>query len=112
MAVKRQYQEELFSYFSVIVCGDDEQVTHGKPAPDIFLLAGQRLLGEDVATHQCIVFEDAVLGVAAGRAAGMYTIALPDARIFPTQEEQHALFSHASEILPSLEAFHPNKYGL
>jgi HAD superfamily hydrolase (TIGR01509 family) len=47
------------------------QVTHGKPAPDLYLLAA-RTLGE--APENCIVFEDTTLGVMAGRAAGMRVI--------------------------------------
>jgi len=43
------------------------QVAHGKPAPDLYLLAASTL-GEPPA--QCIVIEDAVRGVIAGRAAG------------------------------------------
>lgn len=45
-----------------------EQVARGKPAPDLFLAAAQRLACEPSTT---LVFEDAVLGVQAGRAAGM-----------------------------------------
>ncbi|HEY6726677.1 MAG TPA: HAD family phosphatase [Polyangiaceae bacterium] len=45
-----------------------EQVERGKPAPDLFLTAARQLACEPSAT---VVFEDAVLGVQAGRAAGM-----------------------------------------
>ena len=45
-----------------------DQVARGKPAPDPFLLAAERL-GVDPAA--CLVFEDAPAGIAAGRAAGM-----------------------------------------
>ena len=47
------------------------QVMHGKPAPDLFLLAA-RCLGE--APSQAIVIEDSPLGIAAARAAGMASI--------------------------------------
>ena len=45
-----------------------DQVARGKPAPDPYLLAAERL-GVDPAA--CLVLEDAPSGVAAGRAAGM-----------------------------------------
>jgi beta-phosphoglucomutase-like phosphatase (HAD superfamily)/predicted MFS family arabinose efflux permease len=50
----------------VLVTAD--QVEHGKPAPDPYLLAAERL-GVDPAA--CVVLEDAPAGIAAGRAAGM-----------------------------------------
>ncbi|KAJ0407882.1 hypothetical protein P43SY_009169 [Pythium insidiosum] len=109
---KRKHHEELFSYFSVIVCGDDSDVKNGKPAPDIFLTAARRLLGDDVDPSRCIVFEDSVLGVAAGRAAGMITIALPDPRFYPSLEEQAELFAAADERITRLDAFDPDKYML
>ena len=49
-----------------VFSGDD--VAHGKPAPDLFLLAAGRL---GVAGSRCIVIEDSVNGVKAGVAAGM-----------------------------------------
>ncbi|HSF46552.1 MAG TPA: HAD family phosphatase [Chitinophagaceae bacterium] len=61
----------LGKYFSVFVTG--EEVTHGKPSPDIFLLAAERL---NVDPTHCIVIEDAVSGVAAAKAAGMKCIAI------------------------------------
>ncbi|CAM5554477.1 HAD family hydrolase OS=Streptomyces alboniger OX=132473 GN=CP975_05935 PE=4 SV=1 [Streptomyces alboniger] len=54
-----------------LVAADD--VTHGKPDPEPFLLAAGKL-GADPA--RCVVFEDAPVGLAAGRAAGMRTVAL------------------------------------
>ena len=48
------------------VCGDDVAV--GKPAPDPYLLGASRL---GLAPSQCVVFEDAVAGVQAARAAGV-----------------------------------------
>ncbi|MET9854375.1 HAD-IA family hydrolase [Streptomyces sp. NPDC006450] len=54
-----------------MVAADD--ITRGKPDPEPFLLAAARL-GVDPA--RCAVFEDAPAGLAAGRAAGMTTVAL------------------------------------
>ncbi|MFD0494521.1 HAD-IA family hydrolase [Streptomyces rhizosphaericus] len=54
-----------------LISADD--ITRGKPHPEPFLLAAERL-GVDPA--RCVVFEDAPAGLAAGRAAGMRTVAL------------------------------------
>jgi beta-phosphoglucomutase family hydrolase len=56
----------LLPLFPVIVGADD--VEHGKPAPDMFLLAA-KLMG--VAPRKCLVFEDGEPGIRAAEAAGM-----------------------------------------
>jgi HAD superfamily hydrolase (TIGR01509 family) len=61
--------------FRAVVTADD--VVHGKPAPDMFLLAA-KLLG--LAPERCLVFEDAVLGLQAARAAGMQVVHVPSRR--------------------------------
>jgi beta-phosphoglucomutase len=50
-----------------------EEVTRGKPAPDIFLAAAKAL---DVDPAVCVVFEDAVNGIIAARAAGMIAVGI------------------------------------
>lgn len=57
---------------SVVATGDE--VENGKPKPDIFLLAAERL-GVDPRT--CVVLEDTPLGVKAAKAAGAFAIAIP-----------------------------------
>jgi beta-phosphoglucomutase len=57
--------------FAAIVHGMD--VTRGKPDPQVFLLAAQRL---GIAPQQCVVVEDAPLGIAAAKAGGMATVGL------------------------------------
>jgi beta-phosphoglucomutase-like phosphatase (HAD superfamily) len=50
-----------------------KEVAHGKPAPDVFLLAAKRL---GIAPEACVVIEDGVNGMHAAKAAGMKCIAL------------------------------------
>lgn len=59
--------------FGAIVSGQD--VARPKPAPDLFLRAAE-LLG--VPIGECVVLEDSVAGVTAGRAAGAIVIAVPE----------------------------------
>jgi beta-phosphoglucomutase-like phosphatase (HAD superfamily) len=49
-------------------------VARGKPAPDMFLLAAERM---GVPPKQCLVFEDGLLGIQAAEAAGMQTVFVP-----------------------------------
>lgn len=51
------------------------EVQHGKPAPDIYLLVAEDL---QVAPEHCLVFEDIVEGIWAGKRAGMRTCAIAD----------------------------------
>jgi beta-phosphoglucomutase-like phosphatase (HAD superfamily) len=53
--------------FEISIAGDE--VEHGKPAPDMFLLAAERL-----GVERCVVIEDSPPGIAAGIAAGMPTL--------------------------------------
>lgn len=55
--------------FPVVVTAED--VTHGKPAPDMFLLAAEKM---GVSPGDCVVFEDAALGLEAARRAGMASV--------------------------------------
>jgi beta-phosphoglucomutase len=59
------------SLFSALVHGMD--VTRGKPDPQVFLLAAERL---GVPPRHCAVVEDAPLGIAAAKAAGMASVGL------------------------------------
>jgi beta-phosphoglucomutase family hydrolase len=55
--------------FDVIISAED--VKQGKPAPDMFLLAAERM---GVPSQSCVVYEDADLGVEAARRAGMRVV--------------------------------------
>lgn len=57
--------------FNVIVSAED--VTRGKPDPQVFLLAAEKLA---MPPTRCVVFEDAIVGIEAGHAAGMKVVAV------------------------------------
>lgn len=57
--------------FGAAVSGAD--VTHGKPDPQVFQLAAERL---GIPPKECLVIEDAAVGIAAANAAGMVSVAL------------------------------------
>lgn len=58
-------------YFGAIA--DGNMISKGKPDPEVFLLAAQLL---DKSPEECIVFEDALVGIEAGKRAGMTVIAM------------------------------------
>lgn len=85
---------DLLPRFAAIAAGDE--VEHGKPAPDIFLLAASRL---GVAPERCLVLEDSEAGARAACAAGMTMIIVPDLK--PPCDEVARL---AAAVLPDLHA--------
>jgi HAD superfamily hydrolase (TIGR01509 family) len=68
----------LSDVFHVVVSSDE--VDHGKPEPDVYLEAARRL-GVDPAA--CLVVEDSRNGAAAGRAAGMTVVLIPNHSVPP-----------------------------
>lgn len=87
-------QAGMDGWFTEIVSG--VMVAHSKPAPDIFLLAAQKM---GVAPENCMVFEDSINGVKAGRAAGMRVCMVPD--LIPYTPE---LAPYVDWLKPSLQA--------
>lgn len=65
----------LLDKFETLVCAEDYK--NGKPAPDGFLLAAERL---GVAPEHCLVFEDTEMGISAATAAGMASVLVPPTR--------------------------------
>jgi len=100
---KFEKHKKWFSQFAQIVRGDDPELKEGKPAPDIFLLAANRV-GVDPA--ECLVFEDAPTGTEAALAAGMPVVVVPDPNM------DHCHFKNASQIISSLKDFDPEYWGL
>ena len=101
--LKITQHREWFACFQCVVLGDDPEVKRGKPAPDIFLIAAARI---GAVPSQCLVIEDAPSGVEAARAAGMSVVAVPN----PAMKAD--AFPDATQVLPSLESFEPEMWGL
>ncbi|KUI54599.1 hypothetical protein VP1G_01919 [Cytospora mali] len=95
-ALKTAHLTDLFSVFQTPhrVLGDDKRIQpgRGKPLPDIYLLALETInstlpAGEEpIKPEECLVFEDSVPGVEAGRRAGMRVIWCPH----PKLKEEYA----------------------
>lgn len=85
-------QAKLTSYFDDSICGDE--VTKGKPNPEIFLKACDKL---NVLPSEAIVLEDSEAGIQAAYDGGMKVICIPDMK-YPSE----AIQSKATSILPSL----------
>jgi beta-phosphoglucomutase len=81
--------------FDALVSGED--VTRGKPDPDIFLLAAQKMA---LAPWRCVVVEDAVPGVEAGKRAGSSVIAVTTSH--PAEE-----LTAADRVVDSFEVLTP-----
>ncbi len=101
--LKTQRHQNWFKRFDCIVTGDDPEVQRGNPAPDIFLLAAQRLGAQP---QQCLVFEDAPSGMQAALAAGMSVVVVPDPNM------DRGVYQPAQQILTTLHEFKPSDWGL
>lgn len=84
----------LREYFDAVVGGD--LVANGKPAPDIFLLAAERI---GIPPADCYVFEDGYNGLRGAAAAGCAPVMIPDT--LPPTGEMRAI---CTGIYPSLRA--------
>jgi len=86
--------------FRVTVSSDE--VSHGKPDPDVYLLAAQRL---GAPARECAAIEDSTNGIRAAVAAGMATMAIPN-RAFPPPDDvlaqAHVVLSSLHELTPQL----------
>lgn len=76
----------LSEYLSCIVTACE--VEKGKPAPDVYLAAAERL---GVPPEKCLVFEDILPGIRAGQAAGMRVCAVEDAYSADIREQKYHL---------------------
>jgi sugar-phosphatase len=81
---------------AVIVTGED--IEHGKPAPDCFLLGAKRL-GRRI--EDCLVFEDAPAGILAGEAAGAAVVVVTALHKHPL-DTKHPTIAGYGRLTPAL----------
>ncbi len=81
----------LEEFFDAIVTSED--VKRGKPDPEVFLTAASRI---EVAPVDAVVFEDALVGIAAAKAAGMRVVAV-------TTTEPKDKLAHADWVVDRLD---------
>ena len=79
-------------YFDTIITSCE--VGAGKPAPDIYLEAAKRV---GVHPEDCLVFEDIVMGLTAGKRAGMRLCAVEDCYSVDQREEKKAMADYYIE---------------
>jgi beta-phosphoglucomutase len=83
-------------FFEAVISAEDTE--RGKPDPQVFQVAAARL---GVPPERCVVFEDAVAGVQAAKAAGMKCVAV---RFVGHHAEDALRTAGADVVVPSLEA--------
>ncbi len=93
----------LSAAFEAIVSSDE--VTHGKPAPDVFLEAARRVAAKPSAT---LVVEDSLNGLRAARAAGMTTVLVPNHSVPPAD----GAFELADLVLERLADLDPGRLSV
>lgn len=91
----------VYEYYTDFVYGD--MVERSKPSPDIFWMGAERI-GQ--APEDCLVIEDSPSGVLVGKAAGGYTIFIPDVMQLSEEitEGISAELHNLSEVIPWIEA--------
>lgn len=108
--LKTTHLPDMISNFEErhIVLGDDPRIGagRGKPAPDIYLLA-LKSINDDLPADQhihpeeCLVFEDSVPGVEAGRRAGMQVAWIPHQGLLEVYQDRQ------KEVLAGMTGEHP-----
>ena len=93
-------KKNLRGYFKTLTGGDE--VINGKLAPDIFLLAAEKL---NLAPNDCYIFEDSFNGIRSANASGGAAIMIPDT-VQPTDEIKNlcaAIFPNLNEARRAIQ---------
>jgi HAD superfamily hydrolase (TIGR01509 family) len=94
----RRYLEDILNRFELLerfhLTLAAEDVTHGKPHPEIYLTAAERL---GVAPHEMLVLEDSHAGTTAGASAKAVVVSVPN------EHSRYQDFSHAAYLATRLD---------
>ena len=91
------------SLFSVVITGDEVQ--QGKPHPEIYLRAAKKL---GISPEACLVIEDSLAGIAAGKAANMRVAAIPDRRFVDPRDTKRKPIMYSE----ACQKFRPSSVAL
>lgn len=83
---------DLYKYFDEVVCSS--MVKNGKPKPDIYLLAAERL---GLKPQECLALEDSPNGIKSASSAGCKTVMVPDLDL-PSEEIKPLLYGVADNL--------------
>ena len=98
-AVWKLRKAGILERFSVLACGDE--ISRGKPAPDIFLLAAERL---GKSPSECVGFEDSPAGLKGLHAAGIRSVFVKDL-VEPPPEIQATVWRSYGDLAEAAELF-------
>jgi HAD superfamily hydrolase (TIGR01509 family) len=98
-AVEMLRKANILDKFNTVVCGDD--IANGKPAPDIFLLAAEKL---GVLPSDCVGFEDSHAGLKGLHSAGIRSIFIKDV-IEPPQDVLAAVWRICNNLEEAAKLF-------
>lgn len=95
---------KIDSYFTAENCFTADMVPNGKPAPDLFLLAAQKMR---TPVSECIVIEDSLDGIKDARSADMKVFAFTGAKSNNNREyEQKCLAAGADKVFNDMRNLH------
>ena len=84
-------------YFSHLVTAED--VVHGKPDPEVFLISAKKA---GASPEKTVVFEDSFNGIRAAHAAGTFPIMVPD-KLKPTEEIEKLVYKKFDNLMEVLD---------
>jgi len=97
-----------------VLCGDDPEVTHGKPSPIPYQITMKRMPNPPTDPKNVLVFEDSLNGAKSAIAAGTRCVMIPQRQFLNDAglAEIELIRPQLDEVLESLEQFDPTKYGI